>query len=84
MLDLTRKVNNQRLPTAEQAKLAKGEVWQGENAEDEMRWLYGADSKEEITGVCQVAGIEIPSHRDCESHTCRNPFGVDQISSFSN
>lgn len=48
VLDLTRKVNNQRLPAAEQAKLKKEEVWRGENAEDEMRWLYGVDLKEEI------------------------------------
>lgn len=48
VLDLTRKVNNQRLPAAERAKLKEEEVWRGENAEDEMQWLYGADLKEEI------------------------------------
>jgi len=50
ILELTRKMNNKRLPEAEQAKLAKGEVWEQreEGARGEMDWLFGVDLKNEV------------------------------------
>jgi 2-polyprenyl-6-methoxyphenol hydroxylase-like FAD-dependent oxidoreductase len=52
LLDLTRRMNNKRLPAAEQAKLPKKEVWQDESTVkgegEEMRWLYAPDLKEEV------------------------------------
>ena len=42
ILDLTRAMNNKRLPLAEQQRLPKGDVWSG-GVEDteQMGWLYG-------------------------------------------
>lgn len=50
ILELTRKMNNKRLPAAEQAKLAKGEVWKEREggAKGEMDWLFGVDLKDEV------------------------------------
>jgi 2-polyprenyl-6-methoxyphenol hydroxylase-like FAD-dependent oxidoreductase len=52
LLDLTRRMNNKRLPAAEQAKLPKEEVWQDESEAkgegEEMRWLYAPNLKEEV------------------------------------
>ena len=44
ILDLTRSMNNKRLPPAEQEKLPEGAVWKG-RAEDmeQMTWLYAPD-----------------------------------------
>ena len=44
ILDLTRSMNNKRLPPAEQAKLPEGAVWK-RRAEDteQMTWLYAPD-----------------------------------------
>ncbi|KFX99270.1 hypothetical protein V495_04219 [Pseudogymnoascus sp. VKM F-4514 (FW-929)] len=52
ILELTRKMNNKRLPEAEQVKLAKGEVWKQreEGARGEMDWLFRVDCKEEVEG----------------------------------
>ena len=44
ILDLTKAMNNKRLPLAEQQKLPKGEVWSGRLEDTEqMGWLYGSD-----------------------------------------
>lgn len=50
ILELTRKMNNKRLPEAEQARLAKGDVWmqREEGARGEMDWLFGVDLKDEV------------------------------------
>ncbi len=47
--DLTRKMNNKRLPLQEQQRLPRGEVWRG-RVEDagEMGWLYGADLEDVV------------------------------------
>lgn len=44
ILDLTRSMNNKRLPPAEQAKLPEGAVWKG-RAEDtgQMTWRHAPD-----------------------------------------
>lgn len=44
ILDLTQKMNNKRLPAAEQEKLAKDAIW-GESGDprEELRWLYQPD-----------------------------------------
>ena len=45
LLELTRKMNNRRLPESEQAKLAKDDVWSDETGKgdpEEMSWLFGA------------------------------------------
>jgi len=44
LLELTRKLNNNRLPLSEQMKLAKNDVWNDETGKgdpEEMSWLFG-------------------------------------------
>lgn len=49
ILDLTKAMNNKRLPLAEQQKLPKGEVWRGSMEDTEqMGWLYGPDLEEVV------------------------------------
>ncbi|KAJ4417719.1 hypothetical protein N0V82_005993 [Gnomoniopsis sp. IMI 355080] len=50
LLELTRQLNNKRLPLEKQALLEKGEVWVDESAEkpDQMAWLYVPTIEEDI------------------------------------
>lgn len=52
ILDLTRKMNNKRLPLEEQQKLGEGEVWSGrEEDPQQMAWLYGVNMEEVVNGM---------------------------------
>jgi len=55
VLELTRQMNAKRLPAAEQAKLAKGEVWEGGSKDggEELRWLYEPDIEKEVMSWAQ-------------------------------
>ncbi len=49
ILDLTKAMNNKRLPLAEQRKLPKGHVWSGSVEDTEqMGWLYGPDLEDVV------------------------------------
>ncbi|KAL9131726.1 MAG: hypothetical protein Q9217_000401 [Psora testacea] len=49
ILDLTRKMNNKRLPLEEQLKLGPGEVWSGREGDTEqVKWLYGLDLEDVV------------------------------------
>lgn len=49
ILDLTKAMNNKRLPLAEQQKLSKGDVWSGKVEDTEqMGWLYGPNLEEVV------------------------------------
>ena len=49
ILDLTRRMNNKRLPLEEQSKLGEGEVWSGTKEDtQQMAWLYGVDLDKEV------------------------------------
>ncbi|OJD33676.1 fad dependent oxidoreductase [Diplodia corticola] len=47
VVELTRRLNNTRLPAEERAKLGEGEVWKS-GGEGELAWLYNADVVEEL------------------------------------
>ncbi|MCJ1279918.1 hypothetical protein MMC21_007742 [Puttea exsequens] len=52
ILDLTRRMNNKRLPLVEQEKLGEGEVWSGTKDDTEqVAWLYGVDLEKVVNGL---------------------------------
>ena len=49
ILDMTRRMNNKRLPAAEQAKLPEGEVWSGTREDvEQLAWLYRPDLRDVV------------------------------------
>lgn len=53
-MDLTKAMNNKRLPLAEQQKLSKGDIWSGRLEDTEqMGWLYRPDLEDAV-----LKGIE--------------------------
>lgn len=63
ILDLTKAMNNKRLPVVEQKKLPKGDVWSGTVEDTEqMGWLYQPaleDVVAECEGTAEVEGSAI-------------------------
>lgn len=52
ILDLTRRMNNKRLPLEEQRKLGDGKVWSGTREDtQQFAWLYGVDLEKVADGV---------------------------------
>ena len=59
VLDLTQKMNAKRLPPAEQAKLAAGSIWKGEDVQGEggqLRWLYEPELDKEVAAWVEKTG----------------------------
>ncbi|MCJ1416418.1 hypothetical protein MMC32_002753 [Xylographa parallela] len=59
VLDLTQKINAKRLPPSEQAKLAAGSIWKGEDLENEggqLRWLYEPELKKHVIAWTEEIG----------------------------
>lgn len=48
LLDLTRRINNMRLPVHEQAKLDKADLWESGGSAESLRWLYEPDIDRKI------------------------------------
>jgi len=64
VLELTRKMNNKRLPKEEREKLGEGQVWdekKGGGVGEEMRWLY-------LPGIEEV--VEGWGALDCDNKRC--------------
>ncbi|TPX11868.1 uncharacterized protein E0L32_007366 [Thyridium curvatum] len=62
IMELTRLLNNKRLPSVQQADLKKEDIWQDESATNprQMAWLY-APKFEERVGTWVKAQVEKPS-----------------------
>ena len=48
LLDLTRRINNMRLPVHQQAKLDKADLWESGGSAESLRWLFEPDLDRKI------------------------------------
>lgn len=71
VLDLTRMMNNKRLPAAERARLAKESVWRDESATrgegGQLRWLYEPHLDEKMLSWVESRQGEQTSEKESET-----------------